>query len=69
MLHRIGPQIVVAGASALYEAYGLSQAYQNRDEQDVRRTPNSRIYLRIVPAGAGPNKGFQVGYTIEPIEM
>lgn len=63
-LHRILPSIVVASGQALHEAFDIENGYMNRDEQDVRRTPNTRIYLQVVPAGSG-EKIFHVAYTIE----
>ena len=65
--HRILPEISVAVSSALSEQYGLQSGYQNRNEQDIRRTPDSRIYLDVNPGGTG-SKGFQVAYSVEPVE-
>ena len=67
-LHRLLPEVTVTSGNALDEQYNLQMGYQNRDEQDVRRTPESRIYLDIRAAGSGV-KDFQVAYTIEPVEM
>lgn len=65
-LHQIIAEISVNPASALTESFGLNAGYENRDEQDVRRTPETKIYLDITPTGAG-DKTFQIAYTIEPM--
>lgn len=66
-LHRIVAQISVAGSGAISQQFNLDAGYQNRDEQDIRRTPNTRIYLDLLPAGSGL-KQFQVAYAIEPLD-
>jgi hypothetical protein len=64
-LHRVMPQVVAgAGGSA---QFGLDYNYVNMDEQDIRRTPNSRLWLDLAPGGTGA-KTFQISYTIEPWE-
>lgn len=65
-LHRIVADITVAGGSALYEGFNLDAGYENRDEYDIRRTPNTRIYLDLTVAGTG-TKRIQVAYTIAPM--
>jgi hypothetical protein len=65
-LHQIIAELTVAGSAALTENFGLNAGYENRDEQDVRRTPETKIYLDITPVGAGA-KDFQIAYTIEPM--
>jgi hypothetical protein len=65
-LHRIIDSISIAGGTGIYEGFNLNAGYQNRDEQDIRRTPNSRIYLDLTPGGSG-SKTYQVAYTVEPM--
>ena len=67
-LHRVIDQVTVASGSRLSAQYSLEAGYQNLDEQDIRRTPNSRLYLEVSAAGAG-EKRFQVAYAIEPFEL
>lgn len=67
-LHRICDEITVTTSNALSSQHELNCPYQNLDEQDVRRTPKSRIYLEINPSGSG-DKTFQVTYAVEPIEL
>lgn len=69
-LHRICPPVVAASGvgNVLQEQFNLQHAYQNLDEQDVRRTPQSRIYFELNPTGAG-NKTFQIAYAIEPVAL
>lgn len=66
-LHRIIDQITIASSNALSSQFSIQSAYANEDEQDNRKTPNSRIYLSLNPTGTG-DKIFQVAYAIEPIE-
>jgi hypothetical protein len=67
-LHQIVAEVTVAPAAAISSRFDLRAGYQNRDEQDIRRTPNSRIYLDIAALGAGV-KPFQIAYTCEPVSM
>lgn len=66
-LHKICAEVSVSSTNRLSAQYGLSNAYENLDEQDNRRTGNSRIYFEINASGSG-DKTFQIGYAIEPIE-
>lgn len=65
-LHRIIPEVSVAASSDISAQYQLTAGYENRDEQDIRRTATSRLYLDINAGGSG-DKQFQVAYAIEPI--
>lgn len=65
-LHRICPEVTITATNALSELFDVEHGYENQDEQDIRRTPNSRIYLSINASGAG-TKIFQITYSIEPI--
>lgn len=63
--HSILGHQVVAGTLSTH--YDKKFGYQNQDEQDIRRTPKTRIYADIRPNGSG-DKTFQIAYSIEPIE-
>lgn len=65
-LHKIQDEIAISAPTLISSQFGFQRGYANEDEQDVRRTRASRIYLSINPGGAG-DKLFQVGYAIEPI--
>lgn len=66
-LHRICPEVTVIADSDLSSVFDVSHAYQNRDEQDVRRQPRSRIYMSLNPVGSG-EKLFHFAYAIEPFD-
>lgn len=66
-LHRVIAEIDVAAPGVISAQYDLEAGYQNLDEQDIRRTPKSRLYLEIEAGGSG-QKEFQVAYGIRPME-
>lgn len=59
-LHKIMGTQTVAGRVS--EQFGVTFPYVNQDEQDIRKTPKSRLYLDITPAGTG-SKTFDISYT------
>lgn len=62
-IHKIYDTQTVSGPTTIGQFYDKFLPYENRDEQDDRRTPKSKIYLCLTPSGTG-TKLFHVGYTV-----
>jgi len=62
-LHQIVATAAVVAGEDVSARFGLAAPYVNQDDQDVRKTPFPKLYLRLDPSGGG-HKAWQVSYTV-----
>lgn len=62
-MYKLQATQTVAGGTGTNSQYGLDIPYENRDDQDQRKTPKSSLYLDLQPGGSG-HKDFEVSITV-----